>query len=102
MTITVTQENIDNGTMCSSVECPIALALIEEFPTAEEISVDLATASVTDKGQDLVGSLPLEAQHFIAAFDQGSYGLKPFSFEYVPQVNRAAAYEGDKNRFWRR
>ena len=84
MTITVAQEYIDNGQMCSSGECPIALGLAEAFPRAKGIAVDLARAVVRVNGRQLVGPLPVVAQKFIHAFDSGSPGLKPFEFEFFP------------------
>ena len=84
MTITVAQEYIDTGRPCSGGECPIALGLAEAFPRATGLTVDLASARVTVNGRQLVGSLPVEAQKFIHAFDSRSPGLKPFSFEFFP------------------
>ena len=84
MTITVAQEYIDAGIQCDGGNCPIALGLAEAYPRATCIAVDLQSAIVTVSGRVLRGALPLQAQKFIAAFDHGSPGLKPFSFEFLP------------------
>ena len=85
MTITVAQAYIDTGHKCSSGYCPIALGLAEAFPRAKSIAVDLASASVTVTGQQLIGALPVEAQKFIVAFDSGS-PVKPFLFDFLPEA----------------
>jgi hypothetical protein len=86
VTITVTQDHINEGWPCNCGRCPVALALIAAIPGAGLADVwvedDEARAVIwlDDERSTLNLRLPAEAHDFIAAFDGGS-PVSPFAFE---------------------
>ena len=76
VTITVTQEDIDQGIRESYYSCPIARAA--ERALKWRVMVYTDTILVGDSGCDY--KLPESAQEFISRFDTGK-PVKPFSFE---------------------
>ena len=94
----VTQEDIDKGKSCNSVECPIALALLRKFNIPQEhkqgddmnpndvgVRVGLTTCGVFTKDSSTYYNLSEEAQDFIMAFDEVARGndrnnIKPATF----------------------
>jgi hypothetical protein len=92
-TITVTQEDIDNGTPGNSCACPVALAVLRAFNVSE---------GYVDVGQLYITFRPVYLSHheyyatssavanFITMFDTGA-PVEPFEFELgepVQEVDR--------------
>lgn len=80
MTITVTQEDIDNGTKGDCSHCPVAMAVARAFPKAFLVEVDTRGFEIT-----LVDGLQCFTSHpsvalFITRFDRG-FPVQPFTFE---------------------
>jgi hypothetical protein len=77
ITITVTQDDIDNGVRAAPCLCPIALAAQRKYPY---VSVGTFTISVgADASREKVYRMPLKASRFIEDFDQGRL-VEPFTF----------------------
>lgn len=73
MIITVTQEDIDNGEMCLTEKCPVALAVKRAIGRMVRVN---ACYIVADRNYDT----PFSASEFIVAFDAGKL-VEPFTFE---------------------
>ena len=82
--VKVTQEDIDNGVICSGGLCPIALASAREFGLNTE--VNKVRCRVFRKGRFVVDDydLPRSARRFITRFDKGKI-VKPFNFKLKVQ-----------------
>lgn len=80
MHIKVLQHHIDEGQRRSAWYCAVALAVREQVPNSESVSVG---AAVQIDGKHY--SMPNEAKSFIACFDRecpDRYGhVKPFEFD---------------------
>lgn len=74
-TITVLQDDIDNGKPRSSMDCGIALAAKHELFTDNLWVNGLGIETLTERG-----TLPSEARAFISRFDQ-KLPVEPFKFE---------------------
>lgn len=82
MTITVTQEDIDDGTKRSCHSCPVACAIARLKNNWNWHVHNDAVYSVTEC--KYVGDLPQEAIDFIKLFDSGHKRLvSPFTFELL-------------------
>jgi hypothetical protein len=68
LTISVTQEDIDNGVSFSVCDCPVARAVRRKFPKAR-VSVGVYTLTITARGRVRSYYLPREAIRFISVFD---------------------------------
>lgn len=85
-TITVTQQNIDEGCKSEGGNCPIAPAMIAQGYC--EVFVNRCVAMYTTQGQRHWRGLPPSAVDFVDAFDgrysgvSGSFtnGAEPFEF----------------------
>lgn len=80
VTISVTQENIDEGERNVCSDCPVALAIMAAVPGALGVTVRFETATVSlDGHRRLLLSLPREATEFIESYDDGA-DVSPFTF----------------------
>jgi len=79
MTVKVSKKNIDGGARANCQLCPVALALLEQFPDSDPI-VESAHVSIKDAGNILIYRMPDEAVKFVDDFDEG-LEVKPFKFE---------------------
>ncbi len=73
--ITVTKEDIENGSYFIASSCPIALAARRKFGKVNHISVGIDDIRLGGKNHEL----PKDAIGFIDRFDTGRR-VKPFSF----------------------
>ena len=85
MTIIVTQKHIDEGCKEHSSECPIALAILDNYP-GRRIRVLPSKIEIFDKDSRLcIASFttPYKVVLFIVGFDcpELNSPVKPFSFE---------------------
>lgn len=82
--VQVKSKHIREGRYLSDSECPIALAIREQVPTARYIKVGkVRVAPTTDGGVCIIQQafpLPRSAQRFITRFDEFRTNNKPFSF----------------------
>lgn len=78
MLIHVTQEHINDGNKCSSILCPIALAITKAMEN--RWSVGSTTAGPLNNRMDDEVTLPGIVTAFIRLFDKGE-PVVPFSFE---------------------
>jgi hypothetical protein len=96
-TITVLQDDIDNGKPRSSRDCAIALAAKRELFTDILIgSTDIWIGSTGFTASNIEtpaerGTLPVEALAFILRFDQG-LPVEPFKFEVDLQPKLPVSY----------
>lgn len=74
MKVIVTQEDIDNGDRTQSARCPIALAISRAYGI-KNIAVGMDRVT----GMSKTRWLPIEAQNFVLAFDNGE-PVEPFEF----------------------
>lgn len=75
--VNVTQEHIDKGDCGDTSNCPIALAIIDQYPKSGQVMV--LSYLVYCLSNYYV--LPEIAQDFIDVFDHTRSQAKPFSFE---------------------
>jgi hypothetical protein len=81
VTINVIDEDIREGLARDCWDCPISRATNRELPQFKAAVFDDALILIPlDGGMNLTFDLPLEAQKFIAEFDDGDEP-EPFSFE---------------------
>ena len=90
LTVTVTQDHINDGQKTSSTRCPIALAIHEQNPKLKLVSVGAWTATMwIDNNKYKIGKLPPLAQDFVGDFDRlGRHNVRPISFEMTLDWNR--------------
>lgn len=76
MKVKVTQENIDQGTICP-YDCPISLAIKNNFwfPKLHKVITDIGYCYINGKKY----KLPDEARIFVRDFDNGHH-VEPFTF----------------------
>ena len=90
MKVNVTQHHINKGIRGQSSMCPVAYAIKELFPSAEEIVIGLNWGFVLIEGYLLKKFyLPKKVRNHIFDFDTG-LGMSPFCFElklYEPKDN---------------
>ena len=91
LTISVTQEDINQGVKSNCRACPIALATLRilevaQIPFDKEF-IDVVHRAIYTHGingylgnKGIKFKLPIEATHFISCFDNG-LPVVPFSFE---------------------
>ena len=82
VTISVTQEHIDDGKPEECGSCPIALAILATIPGACRVAVYDDHANVwvpAGKGRSITLDLPPEAGAFVLDFDAGE-PVSPFTF----------------------
>ena len=86
-TITVLQDDIDNGAMRSTDDCPIALAatrdladLLLEGVSVGSSAITLWPSVINSLKSHSQGLLPEEAEEFVVRFDN-SLSVEPFKFE---------------------
>jgi hypothetical protein len=77
VTISVTQDDIDNGERQRCATCPVALAIRRVLPGAPMVSVGGWSVLLSTELEVL---LPGVAEEFIAAFDRYA-PVAPFEFE---------------------
>lgn len=78
----IQQSDIDQGTRCSSDNCPIARAIERE--TGKQVSVTKDTIVIWDaRGFDTIETPPKSVTRFVEAFDAGD-PVEPFSFRATP------------------
>ena len=81
MHVSVTQKHIDRGLPCGAFECPIALAIQEQYPTYLSVEVDCQSFNLEREGENYQKySLPKTAQIFIRRFDMKK-SVESFEFE---------------------
>lgn len=73
--ISVTAEDIKNGTPECEASCPVALALARQFPDAV-VCVDKFDISIDDQ----VVRTPADVSYFVTDFDSAA-PVEPFEFE---------------------
>lgn len=82
--VTVTAEDITQGTRFDVYTCPIALAFKRAFPKVHSsyVGIDAAFVEATENTKENANHYPLstEAIDFVYDFDHGK-DVKPFSFE---------------------
>ncbi len=78
MIIHVTQNDIDEGTRGSCINCPIAIAACRAFKSPVDVNA-VNILRYNNKSMSFY-SLPEEAQKFISAFDT-NFHVKPISFK---------------------
>lgn len=74
--ISVSQEDIDNGTPGDETCCPIALAVKRQYPEYNEVSVEIDVLFL----DDINYLMPIEASNFVDDFDEGK-SVAPLEFE---------------------
>jgi hypothetical protein len=74
--VSVTEDDIANGTPGSPCKCPIAIALkrIVKYPSIPQVGGEYVY------GLRSLVELTLEARQFVAAFDKG-FPVSPFDFD---------------------
>jgi hypothetical protein len=87
ITVTVTQEDIDNGMRHTPCACPIALATAREAGTGCDVSVGATRLNIYRAGpaSRTRYRLPGDARDFICRFDL-DLSVRPFTFtaEEIP------------------
>jgi len=90
ITINVKQEHIDKGIINNCEQCPIALAVMDRFPSLKYVNIRKESLFFSnadfggfDDGDDVkffYGEMPMEARVFIHKFDN-KLETTPFSFK---------------------
>ena len=80
--ISVTQEDIDAGEQFLCNACPIARAIVRQFPEAAWVDADGTSILMgLRRGSFLRGETPDEAHDFMCEFDEGGpSAVRPFTF----------------------
>lgn len=88
--IDVTQEDIDSGVQCSTMRCPIAIAL-QRATGNDNVSVGAQFAVIHQDGEDEIVDLPSQAVEFISRYDSGKYAnvTKPEPFSFTLELGDA-------------
>lgn len=80
-TITVTQDDIDNGTPACNDGCPIALAMQRVFTKDATVGTEHFWPWATEfPDMPVTGNLPAIAKDFVRDYDEGR-PVQPFQFE---------------------
>lgn len=81
--VNVTKECIESGTPADSRSCPIALAVYEQYPAFEKVSVTSCRIDFELESQCYSYKLPDVAEVFIEGFDDpdDETPLVPFEFD---------------------
>ena len=85
LNVNVTQDCIDSGSTCDEATCPIALAIMTDYPEFDRIEVGAETVAFCIDGVHYMGELPIEAAGFISNFDD-SNDVQPFVFQFDATV----------------
>jgi hypothetical protein len=83
MIIKVEQRHIDKGVRSNCEACPIALAVLEQYPDAHAVTVDddiVAGIDEFDAEHCVRFHMSTAALDFMCDFDEGR-AVKPFEFE---------------------
>lgn len=83
MIVSIEQKHIDAGEIYSAYECPIALAVRDQYPDFQSVTVtpdDLYIGISLKHGTSEMFDMPDEASAFVRDFDKGK-AVQPFTFE---------------------
>ena len=81
-TVAVTAEHIDKGKREDCERCPVALAILDAFPSLYYVRVGPDNIGVQRRENELLTLLavPLDVANFVWDYDDGTSTVYPFTF----------------------
>jgi len=79
-TVSVTAEHIAEGVPGDACACPVAFAVRDAFPHAQDVTVGDLYISMYDRGQSRLLIMPADVRALIGAIDRNR-AVDPFTFE---------------------
>lgn len=94
--ITVTQDDINEGVRDQSAHCIVSTAIGRQIPEATRISTDAQTIRFTIGKERLIYMTPHAVAQYVIKFDAGDFkGIKPMKLELAdPVISEAGGRKG--------